>query len=99
MEFGYQETHETDTNMILITGQPDCERTIRVFIKPKGHNPIKWIIAPFICTDIYLDADDKEEHRELNLSHISWGIVAAGFVIFGIALIISFLSRCIPPAG
>ena len=98
MNFGFRETHEVDAAMIAITGQ-DCESITRVFIKPKGHNPIKWIIAPFICTDIYLDADGKEEHRELNLSHISWGIVAAGFVIFGIALIISFLSRCIPPAG
>jgi len=98
MNFGYQEMHEIDTNMTLIAGQPCCKRTVRIFIKPKGHNPIKWIIAPLVCTDIYLDADGKEKYREFNLSYISWGMVAAGFIVFGIAFVIAFLSRCIPPA-
>jgi hypothetical protein len=98
MNFGFQETHQIDTNMILITGQMGCERTIRVFIKPKGHNPFKWILSPFICTDIYLDENGNETHRELNLSFISCGIVMAGFIIFGIACFITFLSHCLPPA-
>ena len=98
MNFGFQETHQIDARMALLTGQQDCEKTVCIFMKPKGYNPIKWILAPFICTDIYLDEDGNEESRELNLSHISWGIIAAGFIIFGIAIIIHFLSGFIPPA-
>jgi len=83
MKFGFVEIHEE----LPYTDDfgNNHEVTVRKFISPKG-NPLKWLIAPFVCTDIYKKLEEGEDYEEVNLSHISeYAIVAAiviGLIIF-----------------
>lgn len=77
MSFGYIEVH------------PVNETTKRRFVKPKCF--LLRLIAPFVCTDIYPAGKGFRKHRELNLSHISWTIIAILAFAFVLSCIAEFV--------
>lgn len=62
--------------------------TVSKFIRPKNYNPITWLIALLVCTDIYYNEDKAGGYEELNPSWVAMAI----FLLISISMIILVLA-------